>query len=220
MRKVFGTADSDCPKTPLQTRAAACGERGEQMKQERSQPPNSSVGLLHKLTGLVLYGGARMMRFWSVAAALALAAGQLLGQCGSPTGQPLDFTPRGDFGTIRQSEWSWSFSPQGRQTALHVLTGFGRGQHSGFPHRHRAGRAWLDSGRGRHAVRASAGGSGGEHSIHHASGSDRLHGHKRHASSNAALFADRLQYSMDAVAGVQRADIFHSAHRYWRHAAL
>ncbi len=54
-----------------------------------------------------------MMRFWSVAAVLALAAGQLLGQCGSPTGQPLDFTPRGDFGTIGQSEWSWSFSPQG-----------------------------------------------------------------------------------------------------------
>jgi hypothetical protein len=54
-----------------------------------------------------------MMRFWSAAAALALAAVQLMGQCGSPTGQPLDFTPSGDFGTIGQSEWSWSFSPQG-----------------------------------------------------------------------------------------------------------
>ena len=53
-----------------------------------------------------------MMRFWCTAA-LALTAGQLMGQCGSPTGQPLDFTPWGDFGTIGQSEWAWSFSPQG-----------------------------------------------------------------------------------------------------------
>src|SRR5215471_15569180 len=55
----------------------------------------------------------RMMRLWSAAAALALAAGQLMGQCGSPTGQPLGFTPSGDFGTIGLSESSWSFSPQG-----------------------------------------------------------------------------------------------------------
>jgi hypothetical protein len=34
-------------------------------------------------------------------------------QCGKPTGQLLDFTPSGDFGTIGQSEWAWSFSPQG-----------------------------------------------------------------------------------------------------------
>jgi hypothetical protein len=54
-----------------------------------------------------------MMTFWSVAAALTLTAGQLLAQCGSPTGKPLDFTPSGDFRTIGQSEWSWSFSPQG-----------------------------------------------------------------------------------------------------------
>ncbi len=55
-----------------------------------------------------------MMRFWSAAAAvLALTAGQLMGQCGSPTGQPLDFNPWGDFGTIGQSEWAWSFTPQG-----------------------------------------------------------------------------------------------------------
>jgi hypothetical protein len=53
------------------------------------------------------------MRFWSVAAVMAIAAGQLIAQCGDPTGQPLDFTPSGDFGTIGQSEWSWSFTPQG-----------------------------------------------------------------------------------------------------------
>jgi hypothetical protein len=76
------------------------------------------VNLVRKLPQMPLffaigYGGARMMRFWSAAAALALAATQLMGQCGSPTGQPLDFTPWGDFGTIGQSEWAWSFTPQG-----------------------------------------------------------------------------------------------------------
>ncbi len=53
-----------------------------------------------------------MMKFWC-AAALALTAGQLMGQCGSATGQALDFTPWGDFGTIGQSEWAWNFIPQG-----------------------------------------------------------------------------------------------------------
>ncbi len=54
-----------------------------------------------------------MMRFWSAVAALVLAAGQAIGKCGSATGEPLDFTPSGDFGTIGQSEWAWSFTPQG-----------------------------------------------------------------------------------------------------------
>ena len=166
------------------------------------------------------FGGARMMRFWS-AAALALAAGQLMGQCGSLTGQPLDFTPWGDFGTYRTERVGVEFQSAGRHTALHVLAGPGRGQHSGFPYRHRAGRAELDSRRERHAVlRAGAGGSGGKHAIHHPSGSDRLHRQKRHTCGNGAFFTDRFQYSMDAFAGVRRANIFHSADRYRWHAAI
>ncbi len=54
-----------------------------------------------------------MMRIWSAAAVVAMAAGRLMAGCGSPTGQPLDFTPWGDFGTIGQSEWAWGFTPQG-----------------------------------------------------------------------------------------------------------
>jgi hypothetical protein len=54
-----------------------------------------------------------MMRMWKAVVAMAMAAGPLVAGCGSPTGQPLDFAPWGDFGTIGQSEWAWSFTPQG-----------------------------------------------------------------------------------------------------------